>query len=114
MDLHMTRRALLGTGAAASAGACVLGTSRAQGAERDAAVRQMSGTVNAGYLPVETPDLPRLPWEVVDGVKVFRLRPGPVRREFAPGWTFDVWGYNGSMPGPAIEAADSSTPTRLD
>src|SRR5204862_75623 len=56
-----------------------------------------------GYLPVTAPDVPTLPWELVDGVKVYRLRVEPLKREFAPGWTFDVWGYNGSMPGPTIE-----------
>ena len=27
----------------------------------------------------------------------------PVKRDFLPGRTVDVWGYNGSMPGPTIE-----------
>lgn len=56
-----------------------------------------------GFLPVETPDMPKLPWKMENGVKVFHLVAEPVKREFLPGKTFDVWGYNGSMPGPTIE-----------
>ncbi len=57
-------------------------------------------------LPVETPDLPKLPWRMESGVKVFHLVAEVVKREFLPGspWSapkiVDVWGYNGSMPGP--------------
>ena len=40
---------------------------------------------------------------MVRGVKEFELRCTPVRREFLPGQWMDVWGYNGMMPGPAIE-----------
>lgn len=54
-------------------------------------------------VPVETPDVPRLPFELQGGVKVFRLVAEPTKREFIPGKLFDVWGYNGSMPGPTIE-----------
>lgn len=52
---------------------------------------------------VVTPDLPKLPWRMENGVKVFHLRPEVVKRTFVPGWTFDTWGYNGSTPGPTIE-----------
>jgi len=38
-----------------------------------------------------------------NGVKVFHLVAEVVKREFLPGKVFDVWGYNGSMPGPTIE-----------
>jgi FtsP/CotA-like multicopper oxidase with cupredoxin domain len=52
---------------------------------------------------VETPDVPKLPWKWVDGVKEFELIAEPVKRDFLPGKTVDVWGFNGSMPGPTIE-----------
>jgi hypothetical protein len=58
------------------------------------------------YLPVETPDLPKLPWKLVDGVKEFHLVAEPVQVEIVPGRVMDVWGYNGSMPGPTIEARE--------
>jgi hypothetical protein len=54
-------------------------------------------------LPVETPDTPKLPWRLDNGVKVFHLVAEVVKREFLPGQVFDVWGYNGSVPGPTIE-----------
>jgi FtsP/CotA-like multicopper oxidase with cupredoxin domain len=53
---------------------------------------------------VETPDVPKLPWKMVDGVKEFRLVAEPVHKELMPGRPIDVWGFNGSMPGPTIEA----------
>lgn len=52
---------------------------------------------------IQTPDIPRLPYKVENGVKVFHLIAQPLKREFVPGKVFDVWGYNGSMPGPTIE-----------
>jgi FtsP/CotA-like multicopper oxidase with cupredoxin domain len=55
---------------------------------------------------VDTPDLPRLAWKMKDGVKEYHLTAEPVKREFLPGQLFDVWGFNGSMPGPTIEAVE--------
>jgi FtsP/CotA-like multicopper oxidase with cupredoxin domain len=58
------------------------------------------------YVPVQTLDVPKLPYEMDGGVKVFRLVAEPVKREFVPGRTFDAWGYNGSVPGPTIEVSE--------
>jgi FtsP/CotA-like multicopper oxidase with cupredoxin domain len=55
-------------------------------------------------VPVVTPDLPKLPWKMKKGVKEFHLFAKHTRREFLPGQWMDVWGYNGLMPGPTIEA----------
>ena len=41
-----------------------------------------------------------------DGVKEFHLVAEPVVREFAPGMKANLWGYNGSSPGPTIEAVE--------
>lgn len=57
-------------------------------------------------VPVATPDLPKLSWKMVGGVKEFHLIAEHVRREFLPDQWFDVWGYNGTMPGPMIEAVE--------
>lgn len=57
-------------------------------------------------VPVETPDIPKLPWTIVDGVKEFRLTAEHLKREFLPDVWIDVGGYNGSMPGPTIEAVE--------
>lgn len=54
-------------------------------------------------IPVETPDLPKLPYKLVDGVKEFHLVAEVVRTEFMPGRIVDAWGYNGTVPGPTIE-----------
>lgn len=55
---------------------------------------------------VETPDITKLFWEMKDGVKEFHLVAEHVRREVLPEMWFDFWGYNGSMPGPTIEAVE--------
>ncbi len=57
-------------------------------------------------VPVKTPDIPKLPWKMVDGVKEFHLTAEHLKREFLPDVWIDVWGYNGSMPGPTIEAVE--------
>jgi FtsP/CotA-like multicopper oxidase with cupredoxin domain len=53
-----------------------------------------------------TPDLAKLPPRLVAGVKEFHLHARHSRREFLPGQWIDVWGYNGSMPGPTVEATE--------
>ncbi len=58
------------------------------------------------FVPVQVPDVPILPYELDGTTKVFRLVCEPVKRSFVPGWTFDLWGYNGSVPGPTIEAIE--------
>lgn len=75
----------------------------AKPAEQPAPAARPPQLAGAGRLPVDTPDLPKLPWEMENGVKVFHLVAEPVKQEFLPGRVFDVWGYNGSMPGPTIE-----------
>src|SRR5262245_50742176 len=52
---------------------------------------------------VVTPDVPHLSPTVRDGIKEFHLIAEPVKREFLPHLVMDVWGFNGSMPGPTIE-----------
>ena len=59
--------------------------------------------VNVPPVPVEVPDVQRLPWTLEGGVKVFRLVPEVVRWELVPGKEIVGWGYNGSVPGPTIE-----------
>ena len=58
------------------------------------------------YNPVATLNGWTLPWRMKDGVKEFHLVAEPVVREFAPGMTARLWGYNGSSPGPTIEAVE--------
>ena len=54
-------------------------------------------------LPMVTPDVADLPHKMDGGVKVFQLVAEPVKRKIAPFKTIDVWGYNGSCPGPTIQ-----------
>jgi manganese oxidase len=59
----------------------------------------------SGQPPVlmHAPDLNKLEWKMVRGAKEFHLRCMVVRQEFLPGAFMNVWGFNGSMPGPTIE-----------
>jgi FtsP/CotA-like multicopper oxidase with cupredoxin domain len=54
-------------------------------------------------VPMQTPDVPDLPFEMDGAVKVFKLRAEPVTRKLVPFKTMTVWGYNGSCPGPTIQ-----------
>ena len=58
------------------------------------------------YTPVVTPNGSTLPFTMKNGVKEFRLTAEPVKREFAKGMVVNAWGYNGSTPGPTIEAVE--------
>ncbi len=60
----------------------------------------------AGYTAVVTPNNSKLPWKMIDGVKVFHLIAEEVEHEFAPGLKATCWGYNGSVHGPTIEAVE--------
>ena len=53
--------------------------------------------------PVITPDVGDLPFEMDGDVKVFRLTAHVFKREIAPNKVIDVWGYNGSAPGPTLQ-----------
>ena len=55
------------------------------------------------HVPMVTPDVPDLPFSLDGNVKVFRLKAEPLRQKIAPFKTVDVWGYNGSCPGPTIQ-----------
>ncbi|MGE0640962.1 MAG: multicopper oxidase family protein [Thermoanaerobaculia bacterium] len=58
------------------------------------------------YTPVVTPNVPTLPYRMNGGVKEFHLIAEPVEVEFAPGMKVKAWGYNGTSPGPTIEAVE--------
>jgi manganese oxidase len=54
-------------------------------------------------IPVQSPDLGDVPPTIDNGVKVFHLTAEPVRQQIAPNKTVDLWGFNGSAPGPTIQ-----------
>ncbi|HXD06310.1 MAG TPA: copper oxidase [Burkholderiaceae bacterium] len=100
-----------------TAGALALGAaavSRAGAASLPEAVTQTSPATQPPlvpatgrpYNPVATLNGWTLPWRMKDGVKEFHLVAEPVVREFAPGMKANLWGYNGSSPGPTIEAVE--------
>ena len=59
-----------------------------------------------GYRPVITPNGRTLPYRINDDVKEFHLIAEEIEHEFAPGTKIKAWGYNGSTPGPTIEAVE--------
>lgn len=100
-----------------TAGAVALGAtavSRVGAASLPEAVVQTSATTQPPptpptgrpFNPVVTLNGWSLPWRMNQGVKEFHLVCEPVVREFAPGMTVNMWGFNGSSPGPTIEAVE--------
>lgn len=58
------------------------------------------------YTPVHTPNGWSLPYRLRDGVKEFHLVAEEIEHEFAPGCVAKCWGYNGTTPGPTLEAVE--------
>ena len=59
-----------------------------------------------GYTPVKTLNGKTLPFKMKNGVKEFHLIAEEIEHEFAPGSKAKCWGYNGTTPGPTIEAVE--------
>ena len=53
--------------------------------------------------PVVTTDVGDLSYEMDGDTKVFRLTAHVLKHQIAPNKTIDVWGFNGSAPGPTIQ-----------
>jgi manganese oxidase len=70
------------------------------GAERTATPKAQTPRTS---MPVNTPDLANLPYTMDGSTKVFHLIAEPVKQEILPGRVIDLWGYNGSAPGPTIQ-----------
>lgn len=97
--MNHARRSFL-AGLAAFAGAASVQAQQPPRGSRGPEVPQLTP------VPVVTPDIPKLPFEMDGQVKVFRLRAEPVQTEFLPGRKVDAWGFNGSVPGPTIECTE--------
>jgi len=52
---------------------------------------------------VQTPDVAHLPYRMDGNTKEFHLVAEPVKQEIVPGRVVDLWGYNGTAPGPTIQ-----------
>ena len=118
---RVSRREALAIGGATFAGAALLlGRARealAQNTAEGERTRAFSATEtdstqfnpgieNTDYHPVVVPNGVKLPWKIIDGVKVFHLVAEEVEHEIAPGLKATCWGYNGSVHGPLIEAVE--------
>ena len=68
--------------------------------------RVPDASARTNHLPVRTLNGWTLPYTMKDGVKEFHLVAEEVDHEFAPGSRAKCWGYNGSTPGPTIEAVE--------
>jgi manganese oxidase len=64
---------------------------------------RVSGRADGTPGLVQTPDVPDLPFRMDGNIKEFHLVAEPVKQEIVPGRVVDLWGYNGSAPGPTIE-----------
>ena len=58
------------------------------------------------YVPVHTLNGWTLPYRWHDGAKEFHLVAEEIEHEFAPGCKAKCWGYNGTTPGPTLEAIE--------
>lgn len=110
--MTISRREMLKvSGAALFGGAMLLDARRARAMDVPEIVRPASGTRpyrkgDVEYTPSININGSTLPYRVKNGVKEFHLVAEELEQEFAPGMTVKVWGYNGSSPGPLIEAVE--------
>ena len=100
--MAITRRNVLFSGLTGAV-AGLLGGKRVHAAPTERAVLAPARHTS-GRTAVITPNGAVLPHRMVGGVKEFHLIAEPVKREFADGLVVNCWGYNGSTPGPTIEA----------
>jgi hypothetical protein len=63
-------------------------------------------------VPVLTPDVADLPFRLDNGVKEFHLIAEPVTQEVMPGRVLNLWGFNGTAPGPTIQV-NQGDPVRI-
>jgi hypothetical protein len=74
-----------------------------QGVEENRDRVHLGRATRRDSVAVETPDVPELPWRMVDGAKQFHLIAEPVQQQLIPGKVVNLWGYNGNAPGPTIQ-----------
>jgi FtsP/CotA-like multicopper oxidase with cupredoxin domain len=104
-DTTLSRRTLLVAGTVG--GALLSAAGQASAAGKSTAGPKMSpGQPVRDYQPVVVPNGAKLPWKIVDGVKVFHMVAEEVDHELAPGLEVKCWGYNGRVHGPVIEAVE--------
>ncbi len=101
----LRRSSIIGAGALATATVSKVASAQHEGHTPQAPPKTDNRSMaSAGGVLVQTPDLPKLPWRMEGGVKVFHLTAEVVKMQLIPGKEIFAWGYNGSCPGPTIEA----------
>ena len=103
-----SRREFLAYTGAGALAATVVPRATAESIELAATTSAVSKQSNGSqpYVPVRTLNGWTLPYKMKNGVKEFHLVAEEVEHEFAPGSTAKCWGYNGTTPGPTIEAVE--------
>ena len=96
-------RNTFGVGATLAAAPRLFAAAQANGADMDMDHMSHSALRGSRIVSVETPDVPELPWRMAGGAKEFHLIAEPVKQELVPGKIVNLWGYNGSAPGPTIQ-----------
>jgi FtsP/CotA-like multicopper oxidase with cupredoxin domain len=103
------RRSVL-TALSALTTASFAGTARAQSTQAvssdPAGAATMPRDTDRRQAAIVTPNGRTLAWQWIDGAKQFHLVAEEFEHEFAPGSVAKCWGYNGSTPGPTIEAVE--------
>jgi FtsP/CotA-like multicopper oxidase with cupredoxin domain len=100
------RKALTGAGIFASARTLSAGELSVAGESTEKTSKTGANSSHNTSPPVlvQTPDTPALAHEMDGQTKVFKLVAEPVRRKIAAWKSIDCWGFNGTSPGPAIQA----------
>ena len=89
----------------ASAGAIAAALAPAHANVQEVPQARASGQKKS-HVPVRTLNGWTLPYTMKNGVKEFHLIAEEIEHEFAPGSVAKCWGYNGTTPGPTIEAVE--------
>ncbi len=80
--------------------------------EHDHAKMMAEQAASNKFVPVQSPDVPKLEYTMDNGVKVFNLRAEVVdcelmpKSHMGPARKMKAWGYNGSVPGPMFEVVE--------
>jgi FtsP/CotA-like multicopper oxidase with cupredoxin domain len=119
--MTISRRNFLKGGAAAIAGSALATTAGKANASTGASNQRWWPSYSGGpadleakepgmpgkhYRPVVVPSGRKLPFKIVDGVKVFHLIAEEFEHEFMPGLKATVWSYNKTMNSNVIEAVE--------
>lgn len=99
--MNVSRRELL----IASSAATLAGVAAAADTPRAASTETVTPH-HSSFTPVKTLNGWSLPHRMKNGVKEFHLVAEEFEHEFAPGCRAKCWGYNGTTPGPTIEAVE--------